>query len=134
MDPKTLTSLEQIGDKFDPASGYANYRKLSFEPPCLHLYAVPLRTLTLIEEGNPHFLKDDPDLICFSRLTMIAECIDMLHLQAPEYTKYHFEADPEVMEWLQQVCVDWVKVPRRSESTHMMMVRVDAPIDRGTTV
>ena len=68
MDPKSIALLETLSDCFDPLSGYANYRKLSFEPPCLHLFAVPLRTLTLIEEGNPRFLRDGEEAVCFSRI------------------------------------------------------------------
>lgn len=66
--------------------------------------AVHLRTLTLIEEGNPKTLGDDPECLSFARMVMYTECIASLHLGDPELTKYNFESIPEIQNHLQNVC------------------------------
>ena len=103
LDQKSIERFDRLGNYFDPVSGYANYRHLSFDFPCLHLYSVPLRTLTLVEEGNPRFLDEAEQVICFSRLTMVAECIEKLQLYQPGCTEYNFEPNMLVTEWLRQV-------------------------------
>lgn len=103
LDPKSLERFDRLGNFFDPVSGYSNYRKLSFDFPCLQLYTVALRTLTLIEEGNPNFLDSDSTIICFHRNTMMAECIESLHLYESESVAYSFQQNILVEEWLRQM-------------------------------
>lgn len=103
LDPKIISRLQVLSDYFDPVSGYANYRKLSFKFPCLQLYAVALRTLALVEEGNPHFLGEDKTTICFSRMTMIAECLETLKLYHADATQYPFKVKPEITTYLRNI-------------------------------
>lgn len=67
------------------------------------LKAVHLRTLTLIEEGNPKILGDDPEVLSFARMVMYTECIASLHLGDPALTDYGFEPILEIQNHLQNV-------------------------------
>lgn len=67
------------------------------------MYAVTFRTLTLIEEGNPKFLDADNNVICFSRITMYADCINSLHLNDPNRLAYSFEQNIVIEQWLRQM-------------------------------
>ena len=65
--------------------------------------AVSLRTLTLIEEGNPKFLGDDLEVISFARMVMYTECIAGLRLGESDMIDYKFEPIPEIQNHLQNV-------------------------------
>ena len=89
LDWKTVELYESLNDTFDPVSGYSHYRnQLSHEAPSLPFIAVHLRTLTLIEEGNPVTLGDDAQVLSFARMVMYAEDIARLRLADPAMTRY----------------------------------------------
>ena len=123
LDWKTAERYEQLNNNFDPVSGYSNYRnKLNHGPPTIPfigmfifkcyiiLYfiliiflAVTLRTLTLIEEGNPKHLNGNKEVISFARLVMYAECIAKLRLDDSSMIDYNIEPNPEIQNQLRNV-------------------------------
>jgi len=104
LDWKTMETYEKLNDYFDPVSGYANYRnKLSHEFPSIPFLVVYLRTLTLIEEGNPKTLDQQGKQINLSRMVMTAESIDSLHLGNAKAMAYNLEPVDSVQLFLRQV-------------------------------
>ena len=61
--------------------------------------------MTLIEEGNPRTLGDDPEVISFARMVMYTESLAQLRLNDSSMVDYEFEPQPDILQQIEQVFV-----------------------------
>eukprot|EP00158_Paraphelidium_tribonemae_P009049 Partr_v1_DN28755_c0_g1_i1_m62954 putative Son of sevenless homolog len=69
--------LDELSELMSQEKSCKNYRHLlhTIDPPCIPFIGVYLTDLTMIESGNPDYLKEQPNLINFHKRYLIAQVI-----------------------------------------------------------
>lgn len=82
------------------AASFSSYRAAirAAHPPVIPYLGVSMQDMVFIEDGNPDFLKDHPDMVNFHKRRLLADIIKDIqqHVQAP----FNIEPVEEVIDFL----------------------------------
>jgi hypothetical protein len=97
---RTCQTLAQIRKLMGSNRNFTEYREMihSVNPPCIPFLGIYLQDLTFIEDGNPHYLRKNSNLINFAKQQKSAEVIrEIKQFQSPGYI---FQPVKELQEFI----------------------------------
>ena len=123
--PKSKSAaFTKLREEMASNKNFANYRRALEDcvPPLCPYVGTFLTDLVFIEEGNPDFLKDFPDLINFSKRRQTAKVVQQILC----YTKepYNLEAIPSILTFLDNL--EYLSEDQRYELSRKIQPRLPA--------
>lgn len=92
---KTLETLDNMNKLMNSSRNFNEYRDIlrMVTPPVIPFFGVYLSDLTFVEDGNPDFLQDSPNIINFAKRMKSAEIIrEIMQYQIQHYVYQEVEA------------------------------------------
>lgn len=88
LPPKSLEILDNMNKLMNSSRNFNEYRDIlrMVSPPMIPFFGVYLSDLTFVEDGNPDYLQDNPNLINFAKRMKSAEIIrEIMQYQIQHY-------------------------------------------------